>query len=159
MTVREAYMVEKITPKKKYKDFGKGKCVRCGKDLPPRKRKYCCHICQLIYLDDTRTKNYVSWQAMRRRIIKRDDFTCQDCGSFRGFEDDHPRAGEKWPVYGDWEVHHIVPISKGGEMWDPENLTTLCDECHKKRHAKKHREPMEGQKSLENYGGLDGIDL
>ena len=34
---------------------------------------------------------------------------------------------------GQLEVHHIVPVAKGGGD-EPENLVTLCKECHKKRH-------------------------
>jgi 5-methylcytosine-specific restriction endonuclease McrA len=32
---------------------------------------------------------------------------------------------------GDMEVHHIRPISRGGDELDPRNLITLCaDPCH-----------------------------
>lgn len=31
------------------------------------------------------------------------------------------------------EVHHIVPISKGGTH-DPENLMSLCQSCHNRIH-------------------------
>lgn len=31
------------------------------------------------------------------------------------------------------DVHHIVPISKGGGD-EPSNLITLCAECHKEWH-------------------------
>ena len=35
--------------------------------------------------------------------------------------------GEYWPAEA---VHHIVPISQGGEIWDIKNLESLCKECH-----------------------------
>jgi 5-methylcytosine-specific restriction endonuclease McrA len=28
------------------------------------------------------------------------------------------------------ELHHVVPISRGGEELDAENVRTLCDFCH-----------------------------
>lgn len=31
------------------------------------------------------------------------------------------------------EVHHIQPVSMGGKD-NPENLITLCHDCHIKRH-------------------------
>lgn len=32
-------------------------------------------------------------------------------------------------------VHHIKPISEGGEIYDPQNLRGLCASCHAKIHA------------------------
>jgi len=29
------------------------------------------------------------------------------------------------------EVDHIIPVALGGEMWNPENLHSLCNDCHK----------------------------
>lgn len=34
---------------------------------------------------------------------------------------------------GQLEVHHILPVSKGGGD-EQKNLITLCKKCHKKRH-------------------------
>lgn len=48
----------------------------------------------------------------RDQILKRDNYRCQNCGSKN-----------------DLEVHHIIPISKGGDKSD-ENLCTLCFDCH-----------------------------
>ncbi len=31
-------------------------------------------------------------------------------------------------------VHHIVPISEGGSMWDWNNLESICFECHGEEH-------------------------
>jgi hypothetical protein len=33
------------------------------------------------------------------------------------------------------EVHHIVPISKGGELLSEANLICLCDSCHRDIHS------------------------
>ena len=31
------------------------------------------------------------------------------------------------------EVDHIVPISKGGDAFDPDNLQCLCESCHSRK--------------------------
>jgi len=31
----------------------------------------------------------------------------------------------------DLEAHHIIPRSRGG-TWEPENMTTVCADCHRK---------------------------
>lgn len=53
-------------------------------------------------------------EKLRRRIHRRDGHTCQSCGVSVG-----PSA----------PVDHVVPVFEGGTD-DPENLRTLCDECH-----------------------------
>ena len=56
---------------------------------------------------------------VREYVLYRDNHTCQLCkGKNRIFE-----------------VHHIVPRSKGGTD-KPDNLITLCSRCHKKVHEK-----------------------
>jgi len=51
------------------------------------------------------------------RALRRDDFTCQLCGSHRSLE-----------------VHHIRRRSRGGED-SPSNLLTVCHDCHARIHA------------------------
>ena len=51
-------------------------------------------------------------------------YTCQVCGF----------KGDIWGS--NLEVHHIVPVHKGGKCLDPENLITLCRECHKQTFKK-----------------------
>ena len=59
------------------------------------------------------------WVGLREFVIERDDFTCQDCGSF---------------MMGVGLVaHHIRELYKGGSN-TPENLITVCSKCHKRRH-------------------------
>lgn len=65
--------------------------------------------------------------ADRREVLMRDSHTCQDCA---------------W-THDDWvpsdarhlEVHHIKHHVDGGTN-TPENLVTLCNTCHDKRHRK-----------------------
>ena len=62
------------------------------------------------------------WQRLRKKILKRDGYSCVECSTSRkdvGIECLH--------------VHHILPRSDGGED-DVSNLITLCEECHRNRH-------------------------
>lgn len=62
------------------------------------------------------------WDQRRRRVYKRDDYTCQNCGNQGG-------------SYGDTELHahHIVNVASGGSH-DLTNLITLCADCHTATH-------------------------
>ena len=57
----------------------------------------------------------------REKVLKRDGYTCQICGSKKNLE-----------------AHHIVPRSKGGTNL-VENGITLCKECHRAVHEGKIR--------------------
>lgn len=59
-------------------------------------------------------------ESIKRRVKKRDDYTCQDCG-----------RSQNQVV--ELHVHHIKPRSEGGSNHSS-NLITLCDYCHKQRH-------------------------
>jgi hypothetical protein len=59
------------------------------------------------------------WQKVKRQILKRDNYTCQYCGS------------KKKPLHCD----HIMPISRGGSN-DPSNLIAACQRCNLSKHDK-----------------------
>lgn len=48
------------------------------------------------------------WKELAARIIERDG-VCSVCGSDENLS-----------------VDHVVPISKGGAVWDEDNLVTMC---------------------------------
>lgn len=50
--------------------------------------------------------------ALRQRVLDRDGRRCTFCGTTKGLE-----------------VHHIVPVAKGGTN-DPSNLITVCRAHH-----------------------------
>ncbi|MFD4905005.1 HNH endonuclease [Kitasatospora purpeofusca] len=52
------------------------------------------------------------WSSRRTRVLARDRFRCQRCGSRT-----------------ELEVDHLVPVARGGS-WEPDNLWTLCRTCH-----------------------------
>ena len=72
-------------------------------------------------------------------IYKRDNFTCQDCGRV-------------WKEGDMFNIHHIVPVSKGGGD-EPTNLILLCKPCHMKRHTKPcnilSREKLQGMMGIQ----------
>ena len=63
------------------------------------------------------------WNSRRRRVYKRDRYTCQNCGVSGG------KTGNA-----ELHAHHIVPKSKGGTHKES-NLITICKDCHKAVHG------------------------
>lgn len=63
---------------------------------------------------------WIGWDSVRKRIRKRDNWTCQDCG-FAG-------KGKKRALH----VHHLDenPTNNADA-----NLVLLCPRCHHKRHG------------------------
>jgi len=58
-----------------------------------------------------------AYEALRRKILERDGWRCQACGTIAGLE-----------------VHHLQRRSQLGD--DSENnLITLCSECHGAVHS------------------------
>ena len=67
--------------------------------------------------------------------MHRDSFLCQDC----------LKEGRYTPAE---EVHHIEPltpenINSPSISLNPDNLISLCRECHKKRHGAKQSDRYE----------------
>lgn len=62
---------------------------------------------------------------LRHRVFERDNFQCKDCG----------RTPRKEKVQ--LQAHHLVPVTEGGKN-DPDNLVTLCSDCHAGRHSIAH---------------------
>jgi RNA-directed DNA polymerase len=55
---------------------------------------------------------HAEWEESRRQILQRDGYACRQCGNTIKLE-----------------VHHLKPRHKGGTN-SPENLITLCENCH-----------------------------
>lgn len=70
-----------------------------------------------------RTDYGINWRAQSDTVKLRDKHTCQKCG----------RRKTDLKVGECLEVHHIVPLSRGGTN-SRLNLHTLCSTCHKKEH-------------------------
>lgn len=56
------------------------------------------------------------YEALRNQVLARDNWRCQNCGASENLQ-----------------VHHIQSRSKLGHD-SPENLITLCADCHGKCH-------------------------
>lgn len=62
------------------------------------------------------------WHSIRRAVLKRDNYECQQCGST-----------------GDLHVHHKIPFrmfDDTDEANHESNLITLCPPCHRKEDAR-----------------------
>ncbi|NYZ77495.1 HNH endonuclease [Candidatus Micrarchaeota archaeon] len=60
-----------------------------------------------------RERNPDKWNEIRKKVYRRDSWTCRRCGA-TGVE---------------VHAHHIVPFSKGGSD-KLDNLETVCKDCH-----------------------------
>ena len=72
-----------------------------------------------------------AWRKARAAALMRDHYICQDClrAKARG-EMIRPRTATT--------VHHIRPIDQRPDLkLDMDNLISLCDPCHNKRHPEK----------------------
>ena len=63
--------------------------------------------------------NGARWKRLRRRILERDNWTCQVCGKSAGR----------------FEIDHVVPLAAGGSAWEESNLQCLCRRCHFEKTA------------------------
>lgn len=102
-------------------------CAVCGsavRDYPSRinrsDQNYCSRECSVIgnrndeyrvLIDDVRDS--YKWEIVREEVLERDRKRCQECGADT-----------------ELHVHHITPLSEGGEPFDKSNLVTLCKTCH-----------------------------
>ena len=68
-----------------------------------------------------RTNNYntVEWRALRKEVLKRDGYQCQQCGI--------TQEESGFPL----EIHHIIPPKGNRELfYNIDNCVTLCKWCH-----------------------------
>lgn len=63
------------------------------------------------------------WDYLRRKVYRRDNYRCQNCGAKGG-----PKGDEEL------HAHHIVPKNNGGSD-EVSNLTTVCKQCHNAIHG------------------------
>ncbi len=112
-------------------------CIICGKpfDVPDKRRSYCnqdCYNKWYISLDID------SWARVKEFVLKRDG-KCLNCGVKIGTPNPELYTAVSQVKYHSstvvFEVHHILPISEGGDEFDPDNLMTLCYDCHKEKHS------------------------
>lgn len=132
---QKIYGVEKTTfERPRFVD--EEKCEWCGQPITNKRRtSCCCEECSRKFLDaisPVRYANVGSVGGYRGHILRRDRFTCQICGELHVMysEFDLPLP----TTDGQLDVHHKVRVCDGGDD-SPDNLITLCRECHKKLHS------------------------
>ena len=64
------------------------------------------------------------WQLLRLRIFARDGWRCCACGA----------AGRL-------ECDHVIPLSQGGDPYNPGNLQSLCRSCHIEKSSAESKPP------------------
>ena len=64
------------------------------------------------------------WALTRLRVFARDGWRCRSCG----------RAGRL-------ECDHVIPLHRGGDPFDRDNLQTLCRPCHIDKTANENAKP------------------
>lgn len=87
-----------------------------------------------------------NWLKTRDYVLRRDMKLCQDC----------LKAGKIVPAK---EVHHIIELSPENIedveiSLNPENLVSLCFDCHKKRHRKYKEERY----TIDEFGNIEMDD-
>lgn len=65
---------------------------------------------------DSKKQRSLMTKDLRRKICKRDNYTCQNCGKYM-------------PDGVGLHIDHIIPISKGGKTIES-NLQVLCSKCN-----------------------------
>lgn len=88
-------------------------CANCGTLFQPRSfvHSFCSAKCR-------RQARGAAWGWVREAAVERDGHACQGdgCTATTGLQ-----------------VHHIIPVCRGGES-TLENVTTLCAPCHRAIH-------------------------
>ena len=71
-------------------------------------------------------KSPPDWDARRKAVYERDNYTCQECGRRSG-----PHAGDGGATL---HAHHLTSLRNGG--WHHlANLVTVCHYCHDGIHG------------------------
>lgn len=126
-----------------------GKCW-CGKSFKWPRRKYCCDTHANLWFYSIRAY----WEGFRLQVIRRDNFTCQECGLNSKCPKCVTNSCEHDKDDTKFDVDHIQAISLGGMCYDLENVRTMCRGCHHKKtsqdmkHLKRERRKLQ---SLEIY--------
>lgn len=89
-------------------------------------------------------RNSRKWRSKRELIKQRDNYMCQCC--YHNYKGTLNRFEGK-----DLSVHHIIPLSEGGELLDEDNLITLCRYHHEQAEKGKiSREELQVIAKLQN---------
>ena len=123
-------------------------CQWCGKIITEKRRKsFCSKGCSIKFNVATSPvyyANHGSRGGYANHILRRDNYTCQNCGEFHGSINEY---GIKLPTTdGQLEIHHKQQVQCGGND-SPDNLITLCKNCHLAAHGKTCRRQNLGEEN------------
>lgn len=113
-TLRRSYNLSDIP---KLTINGKNACKWCGKEDIPKNRHYCSEDCSNSALYYCRPHSHFA----KRYLLLQTNNTCAKCGLVA--------------KYYDYHLDHILPIFKGGSIFDPLNRQMLCHPCHAAKTA------------------------
>jgi len=71
-----------------------------------------------------------SWEAIRQRVLERDNRQCQQCGLS---DEAHRDRGDLFPPGGGLHIHHRVKAKEFDSRQEAnslDNLVALCASCH-----------------------------
>lgn len=152
------------TRKNKPKSGVVRKCLNCHAEfyIPLSKAidnkrglgKYCSRKCRDEHWKGKNTPNYINgnrsnwhgpnWYSQRRKTLKRDNYTCQNCGLTK----EQSKIKFNQPLV----VHHKIPFRLFNGDYkranDLINLITLCHSCHRAAEAEFQRNERRGQISF-----------
>lgn len=88
------------------------------------------------YVPKTQPLNQAEWKAARKRAIASKDPVCAICGKWIDIVAPafHPLAVE---------VDHIVPRSRGGALYDLDNLQLTHSKCNRRKGARMETDYMD----------------
>lgn len=104
----------------------------CPKEIPPEIKEMECsvfgHLCPVVFVAEDFTETaeprrrgrFIPF-AVKMRIVRRDNSTCQICG--KNLKDNEV------------EFDHIIPISKGGST-EESNIRLTCFKCNRDKYNK-----------------------
>ncbi len=135
----------------------KGTCTWCGEKVPPRRSTWCSNVCVRAY-------SLTQVTTLRAAVYTRDKGVCSRCGEdtdkvkkyiaewYKLLGKDLEGVAHQLTDYGKattaavakhlisrrtlWDMDHIKPVSKGGDVFGLSNLHTLCYWCHKAKTKK-----------------------
>jgi len=131
MYCREIYR-RILTPIAKQR-LEKKQCPACGKPKTRWDRRTdwtCCSVDCTEKFNKEHDKS-ITWEGQRLKVLRRDDYTCKDCGVRHVGH--YERLKLDYEKEGYLQVDHIMPVAVGGDSLDLDNLQTLCIDCHKEK--------------------------
>lgn len=96
-------------------------CPMCGRVFASEAGMKAHHA--LIHAESIAESRNVT-QSTRQTVLDRDDMRCQRCGT---------EVTARNETGADFQLHHILPVAAGGPD-HPDNLVTLCNDCHSQAH-------------------------